>query len=135
MTSITTVTAEATSAATSAQPKSSTSIASGRISDASLSRAASTSRTITNPSSAMNGMRSAAMIGGISALRIAIRSAATTAPPNPLTETPGTIHAATSSAAAETSHETRSRSGWKRGRAGSQTTRSPYGTGSGMRKG
>ena len=37
------------------------------------------------------------------------------------------MHAATSSAAAETSHESRSRNGWKRGRAGFQTTLSPYG--------
>ena len=48
----------------------------------------------------MNGIRSAAAIGGSTALRIAIRSAVTSAPLKPSTEMPGSSHAAISSAAA-----------------------------------
>ena len=60
------------------------------------------------------------------ALRIAIRSAATSAPPKPSIETPGTIAAATNSAAALTSHETTSRTGWNFGRSGCHVICSPY---------
>ena len=83
-TSSTTPTAAATSAVTSAQPKLSTVIDSGLISDASTSIAASTRSTTKKPSSAMNGIRSAATIGGTIAFRTAIRSDATTAPPEPV---------------------------------------------------
>ncbi len=74
----------------------------------------------------MNGSRNAAISGGTIAFRIAIASDAMIAPPKPLTTTWGTSSAATSSETAESSHETTTRSGWKRGRAGRQTTCSPY---------
>ena len=69
-----------TSAASNAQPKSSTEIASGLISAASWSISASRTSTSTNPSRAMNGSRSAATIGGKTAFRIAMSSAATRRP-------------------------------------------------------
>ena len=75
----------------------------------------------------MNGMRSAATIGGTIAFRTAMRRDATTAPPKPWTAIPGTRYAATSSDAAATSHESRSRKGRKRGRSGFQAGRSPCG--------
>ena len=75
----------------------------------------------------MNGSRSAATIGGRIAFRIAISSAATTAPPKPSTETPGTIAAATSSAAALSEpRERRARTGRNLGRSGCQVICSPY---------
>ena len=77
----------------------------------------------------MNGIRSAATIGGTIAFRTAIRSDATTAPPKPWTATPGTRYAATSSDAAATSHESRSLNGRTRGRSGFQTGLSPCGAG------
>ena len=126
MTSSTTPTAAATSAASNAQPKWSTLIASGLISEARMSISASSTRTARNPTSAMNGKRSAATIGGRIAFSTAISSAATTAPPKPSTETPGTIVAAISSAAALSSHDRRTRRGRYFGRSGCQLTGSPY---------
>ena len=74
----------------------------------------------------MNGRRSAATIGGSSALRIAITSAATSAPPKLSTDASGTIVAATSNAAAETIQARRTRKGRICGRPGLQAGRSPY---------
>ena len=68
----TTPTAEATSAATSAHQKLSTWIALGAIAETALSIAASRSRITPNPASAMNGIRTAATIGGMIAFRTAI---------------------------------------------------------------
>ncbi len=63
------------------------------------------------PSTAMNGIRSAAASGGSAALRIAIRSAVTSAPLKPSTEMPGSSQAATSSDAAVWTHVSRTGSG------------------------
>ena len=126
-TSRTTLTAEATTAATSAHHAFVTLIALGATFEATTSIAASASRISTNPSSAISGSRSAAISGGMTAFRIAIRSAATTAPRNPSTDTPGTISAATKSAAAERSHESSTRAGLYVGFAGFQATLSPNG--------
>ena len=124
--SSTTVTADARSAATSAHQKESTWIASGAISEAAQSIAASTSRISRNPVINANGSRSAAMIGGSAAFRIAISSVATNAPRNPLTLTCGTISAATSSAIAEMIQVRIRRTGLTRGRSGAHAGRSPY---------
>ena len=68
-------------------------------------------RAMRKPSTAMNGIRSAAASGGSAALRIAIRSAVTSAPLKPSTEMPGSSQAATSSAAAVSTHVSRTGSG------------------------
>ena len=60
-------------------------------------------RAMRKPSTAMNGIRSAAAIGGSAALRIAIRSAVTSAPLKPSTEMPGRSQAAIRAAAAAVS--------------------------------
>ncbi len=123
----TTPTADATSAATSAHQKLSTWIALGAIAETALSIAASRSRITPNPASAMNGIRTAATIGGMIAFRTAIASVATAAPPKLPTSTAGTSFAAISSAAAASSQERSSRPGRKRGLAGSQSiVFSPY---------
>ena len=67
------------------------------------------------------------MMGGMTAFRIAINKDATMAPRYPSTDTPGTMSAATKSAAAERSHESSTRAGWNLGFAGFQATRSPNG--------
>ncbi len=72
---------------------------------------ASSRSTITKPLTSANGSRIAATSGGRAAFRIAISSAATTAPRKPFTWTCGTIVAAISRAAADTIHETSRRSG------------------------
>ena len=58
----------------------------------------------------ISGSRNAAITGGSNALRIAITAAATNAPPQLSTWAPGTIHAATSRAIVERTHETTTRS-------------------------
>ena len=126
MTSSTTPTAEATSAASSAVPKLDTWIAAESMPEINFRIAASASRISTKPSSAMNGRRSAAISGGTIAFRIAIARLTPIAPTKPLTETPGTISAARKSEAAERSQPIRRRGARKRGRPGCQTTSSPY---------
>ena len=61
--------------------------------------------------SSTNGSRSAASSGGTIAFSTPIAAAAASAPPKPFTVAPGTIHAATSRAAAVTSQERASRIG------------------------
>ena len=73
----------------------------------------------------MNGSRSAAMIGGRTALTTAIPAATRKAPPGSSSDTPRTSPAATQTDAAEMSHATSSRSGRKRGVIGSQRGVSP----------
>ena len=122
-----TPTAEATSAATSAHQKLSTWIALGAIAETASSIAASRSRITPNPASAMNGIRTAATIGGMIAFRTAITSVASAAPPKFPTSTAGTSFAAISRAAAASSQERSSRPGRKRGLTGCQSVVfSPY---------
>ena len=111
-TSRTTLTAAATSAASSAQPKLSTVMHCGAdLGDAASSMTASSTRTITKPSSAMNGSRSAATIGGRTRVQDRDQQRRSEGAPKPSTETPGTSVAATSSAAAPSSHASTTRSG------------------------
>src|SRR4051812_32130557 len=126
MTSRTTPMAAATSATPSADQKESTEMSPFvRLSAASSVRASTTS-TSTNPTSSISGKWSAATSGGSSAFRIAITRAATSAPLKLDVEAPGTIQAASSSAAAERTHVIRKASGWKRGRAGVHAGCCPY---------
>ena len=110
-TSSTTVTAAAMSAVSSAHQKLSTFTPRSLRSEAARSMSASRTRTSRKPRTSVNGSRIAATSGGIRALRIAMISAVTSAPKNVLTSTCGTRAAATTSDAAATSHETKSRSG------------------------
>ena len=71
-------------------------------------------------------MRRAAMIGGRSAFRIAIRAAAMTAPPKSLRPTPSMTAAANQTATALTSHATISRPGLSSSFAGCHCTVAPY---------
>ena len=120
-----TPTAAATSATPSADQKESTVRSPFVMLSAANSIRASTTRMSRNPVSSISGRCRAATSGGSTALRIAITSAATSAPPKLLVEAPGTIQAAARSAAAERSHATSSRTGWMRGRAGAHATLSP----------
>ena len=72
----------------------------------------------------MNGSRSAASTGGITAFSTATTAATTNAPAPPMS-TPGRIAAATPSDAAVSTQESSRRSGLNRGRSGCQATASP----------
>ena len=126
ITSSTTLTAATTSAASSAQPKESTTKVLSSTRDASTSTRASSNRTSTKPSASMNGRRSAARTGGSTAFSTAITAATTNAPAVPAMSTPGRIAAATPIDAAVSAHDSSTRSGLNRGRAGSHETASPY---------
>jgi hypothetical protein len=115
--SSTTDAADATSAAMKAANHESTEISSGAISEASMNIAASTTSTSRNPSTSVSGRRIAATIGGRTALKMAIRSAAISAPPKPLISRPGNAQAAKSSAPADRIQATSSRTGWSLGRS------------------
>jgi hypothetical protein len=117
-----TETIDATNAASSAHPKESTVIALGAMSEASLNIQASTKSTSRKPRTSVNGSRSAASNGGRIALSTAMIAAATNAPPQPCTVTPGTTAAAKRIAAAEMIHATSRRTGRMRGRSGSCVT-------------
>src|SRR5207302_4519132 len=85
--------------------------------------------TIRNPTASVNGSRSAATIGGSTALSAAIRAAAISAWPNVPTVTPGTTVAANSTAAAVTSQVTIRGNRLNLGASGVQLTASPYAVG------
>ena len=80
----------------------------------------------------VNGSRSAARIGGSTALSTATSAATRNAAPVFSSPTPGTIAAAIHTAAAPTAHETSVRSRPSRGVAGCQRVSSPYRAGSAM---
>ena len=82
-------------------------------------------RTPRKPITSVSGSRSAARIGGSTALTIATIAATTTAPQNVGMSTCGTSAAATSRATADTSHESTSRVGRSFGASGVQVGRSP----------
>ena len=124
--SSTTPIAAAASATPSADQNESTVRSPSVIASAASSISASTTSTSRNPSSAMNGRRSAATAGGRTAFSAAITAAATSAEPKFLTSAPGTIQAAASRARAESTHETSRRNTWNRGRRTSHSGRSPY---------
>jgi hypothetical protein len=111
--------ADATNAASSAHQNESTVSAPGAMRDASTNIAASRKSTSRKPRISVNGSRNAASTGGRIAFSNAISADATSAPPQPSIDTPGTTAAAKTSAAAERSHATSKRTGWMRGRSGS----------------
>src|SRR5215211_4935634 len=90
------------------------------MSAASSRIAASAARTSRKPTASVSGNRSAAMIGGSSALSPATIAATTIAPPNPRMSAPGTIPAASSSASADTTQAAARRTGCSRGASGRQ---------------
>ena len=126
ITSRNTLTAATRRAASSAQPKLSTTKVFSSRSEASLSTTALRIRTSTKPSASMQGRRSAASKGGSTAFSAATTAATASAPPYPATSTPGRIIAAAPSDAAVSAHESRTRSGLNFGRSGFQETPSPY---------
>ena len=73
----------------------------------------------------MNGRRSAARIGGSTALRTPTSAATRNAAPARSISAPGTIHTDTATAAAATTHPTRKRTTFSRGFSGFHGTRSP----------
>ena len=77
------------------------------------------------PSSIKTGPRQPGDTGGKTAFRSATTSATRTAPQKPSISAPGTIHAATISESAETSHAAIRRAGRIVGNSGSQASRSP----------
>jgi hypothetical protein len=125
ITSSTIVTAAITRAANRASPNESTRIMWGTAASASTSVPASTSRTSRKPETSVNGRRSAATIGGSTALKAAISAATTNAPPASMRRTPGTRAPAAKTAPAATSQAKRSRQGRTGGFEGRQTTSSP----------
>ena len=125
ITSSTTLTAATTSAASSAQPKLSTSNDS-RMSLPILSATALAISTRMKPSASMNGSRSAARSGGMIALMAATTAAIARAPPVSTTSTPGRSRAVAHRETAVRTHEISSRERRKRGRSGCQRTVSPY---------
>jgi hypothetical protein len=95
------------------------------MSSAAISISASTTRMSTRPTNSMNGSRSEAMIGGRMAFRTAIAAVAARAPLRSFTVAPGTISAATSSAAADRIHAITSRVSRTFGRLGLHFGASP----------
>ncbi len=126
-TSRTTVTAEAMSAVRRAHQKLETSIALSVIAEAASSMTASSTRTIRKPRTSVSGSLIAATSGRMAAFRIAMTRETMSAPTNVLISTSGTIHAAMKSAAADTSHDRKSRAGLIFGR----TSRCSIGVGGG----
>ena len=124
------LTAAISSAARNASPKLSTRMSCGRMSAASISSQASANSTSRKPIATMNGSRSAARIGGSTALSTAIAAAPANAAPVVSSPKPGSTHAATVSEAAATSQPTSTRSGRRRRWSGSQFAASPYDRGS-----
>ena len=90
------------------------------IAAASSMIAASANSISRKPTRTVAGNLRAARIGGTTALSAPIAAAATSAPSKPGTDTPGRIHAASSSEAALSTHETTRCSGRTRSRCGLQ---------------
>ena len=86
---------------------------------------ASAIRTSRKPSTSVSGNRSAARKGGITAFSAATITATTSAPQKLLMSTPGRMPAATISAMAVPSQETRSGNSRSRGRSGFQAVEWP----------
>ncbi len=118
--------AEATSATPSAAQNESIDRSPFVMLSAARSISASRLSTSRKPIASMNGSRSAAISGGTAAFSTAMTATASRAPKKSFTDAPGTINAAISSAAAETSHAKSSASGLIRGRPGVQSGVSPY---------
>ena len=102
--SITRLTADATSATSSATPKDETCRSPPVMLSAAISIRASSTSTARNPVISVNGSRSAATSGGRIAFSSEITAAAIRALQKFLTSAPGTIQVATSSAMADTIH-------------------------------
>ena len=120
------VTAAIRSDASRASPKPSTRTSSGSSSPAMMSSAASAARTSRKPVTSMNGRRSAARIGGSTALRTPMSAATRKAAPVVTSSVPGTSHTETATATAATTQASRKRTTPIRGVSGCQPTRSPY---------
>ena len=115
-----------TSAASNAHPNESTLKSPGASCETSSRIRASTISTAKNPMININGSRSAATSGGNTAFSTPINAAASSAPRNVLTSTPGRITPDTTTATAPTSSASTTRSGRKRGRAAFHCTVSAY---------
>ncbi len=124
-TSRATPSAAATRATPSADQKESTDRAPLVTRSAPSSISASSTSTRTNPSTSMNGSRSAATTGGRRAFRIAMTAVATRAPQKSVTWAPGTIQAAPNSAAVDSSQASNTPTGRMGGLAGLQVGTSP----------
>src|SRR5262245_60094318 len=119
-TSSTTPTAAATSATPRADQNESIARSPFVIQSAAKSISASSTRISSRPRTSINGRRSAATIGGSSALSTAITATTTRALQKLFTCAPGTIQAATRSAAADRIQARITATGRNRGRAGRQ---------------
>ncbi len=126
ITSSTSIDAEITTDASSAQPNESTLIVLVVMCDASSSMTASSTSTSTKPSASVNGSRSAATTGGSTAFSAAISTAAASASAKLPTLTCGTIAAAMNTDTPATSHDTSTFSRRKRGACGLHVTACPY---------
>ncbi len=120
------LTAAATSATASAAQNPSTERSPPVTESAASSIRASSTRTSTNPNRSVSGSRSAATIGGSSALSTPITAAAPSAPPKLFTVAPGRSSAATISARVWISHAPARRIVRMRGRFGVHVGCSPY---------
>src|SRR5262245_38481007 len=123
--SSTTPIAVATSATPRADQKESMARSPSVIASAASSISASTTSITRKPSAATNGKRMAATSGGRIAFSAAITTATTSAEPKSLMCAPGTIHAAPSSASADSNHATSRWNARRRGRTTCQAGRSP----------
>jgi hypothetical protein len=95
------------------------------MSAANISSQASANSTSRKPIATMNGSRSAARIGGSTALSTAIAAAPANAAPVVSSPKPGSTHAATARDTAATSQPTTTCSGCGRRGSGSQLAASP----------
>ena len=124
-TASTTLTAATTSAARRAQPKLSIVMMPSVKLSVARRIAASATSTSRKPRTSVNGNRSAASTGGMTAFSAETITATRSAPQKLLISTPGRSHAATISATPVANHETTSGNNRKRGAAGFQAVEWP----------